>query len=103
MQIYSYSYFCLLQKFTNLQACMQGANMQIYSYTAKTGSMMFIPNCHWNHTKIEFGMIPVTIWYEYHTSVFAVYSYFCLLQKFTNLQACSVPWWAKQVAKYIVL
>ena len=25
-----------------------------------------------NHTKFEFGMIPVVIWYEYHTSVFAV-------------------------------
>ena len=29
-------------------------------------------NYHWNHTKIEFRMIPVAIWYEYHTSVFAV-------------------------------
>ena len=35
--------------------------------------MIFIPNCHWNHTKIEFGMIPEAIWYEYHTSVFAVH------------------------------
>ena len=34
--------------------------------------MIFIPNYHWNHTKIGFGMIPVAIWYEYHTSVFAV-------------------------------
>ena len=42
-----------------------------YSYTAKTVSMIFIPNCR-NHTKIDFGMIPVAIWYEYHTSVFAV-------------------------------
>ena len=36
--------------------------------------MIFIPNCHLNHTKIEFGMILVVIWYEYHTSVFAVQS-----------------------------
>ena len=28
-----------------------------------------------NHTKIEFGMVPVVIWYEYHASVFAVNSY----------------------------
>ena len=35
--------------------------------------MMFIPNCHWNHTKIEVGMIPMAIWCEYHTSVFAVH------------------------------
>ena len=35
--------------------------------------MIFIPNCHWNHTKFDFGMIPVAIWYEYHTPVFAVY------------------------------
>ena len=34
--------------------------------------MIFIPNYHWNHTKFEFGMFPVVIWYEYHTSVFAV-------------------------------
>ena len=34
--------------------------------------MIFILNCHWNHTKFDFGMIPVVIWYEYHTSVFAV-------------------------------
>ena len=33
--------------------------------------MVYMPNCHWNHTKIEFGMIPVVIWYGYHTSVFA--------------------------------
>ena len=37
--------------------------------------MIFIANCHWNHTKFTFGMIPVAIWYEYHTSAFAVYSY----------------------------
>ena len=36
--------------------------------------MIFIPNCHWNHTNFNFGMIPVVIWYEYHTSVFAVYA-----------------------------
>ena len=41
----------------------------------KNWSMIFIPNCYWNHTKIKFGMIPVAIWYEYHTSVFAVLSY----------------------------
>ena len=35
--------------------------------------MTFIPNYHWNHTKFNFGTIPVVIWYEYHTSVFAVY------------------------------
>ena len=51
---------------------------------------IFIPNYHWNHTKTEFDIIPVAIWYdsytklpldyqiataktEYHTSVFAVY------------------------------
>ena len=29
-----------------------------------------------NHTKIEFGMVPVVIWYEYHAaSVFVVNSY----------------------------
>ena len=33
-----------------------------YSYTAETVSMIFIPTCQ-NHTKIEFGMIPVAIWY----------------------------------------
>ena len=36
--------------------------------------MIFILNYHWNHTLFEFGMIPVVIWYEYHTSVFAVYN-----------------------------
>ena len=38
--------------------------------------MIFIPNYHaWSlkSSKIEFGMILVVIWYEYHTSVFAVY------------------------------
>ena len=30
--------------------------------------MIFIPNCHWNHTKIEFGTIPEAIWYEYHSA-----------------------------------
>ena len=45
----------------------------LISLLCKNWSMIFIPNCHWNHTKIEFGMIPVAIWYEYHTSVFAVY------------------------------
>ena len=35
--------------------------------------MIFIPNCHWNYTKFKFSVIPVVIWYEYHTSVFAVY------------------------------
>ena len=34
--------------------------------------MIFIPNYHWNHTKLNFGMIPVVIWYEYHTSAFAL-------------------------------
>ena len=34
--------------------------------------MIFIPNYHWDHTKFEFGMIPVVIWYEYHTSISAV-------------------------------
>ena len=29
---------------------------------------------------IEFGMIPVTTWYEYHTSVFTVYSHMCIIQ-----------------------
>ena len=24
------------------------------------------------HTKFDFSMIPVVIWYEYHTSVFAI-------------------------------
>ena len=33
--------------------------------------MIFIPNYLWNYTKFNFG-IPVAIWYEYHTSVFAV-------------------------------
>ena len=38
--------------------------------------MIFIPICHWNHSKFNFGMILVAIWYEYHTSFFAViYSY----------------------------
>ena len=34
-----------------------------------------IPNYHghWNDIKIEFGMILVVIWYEYHTLIFAVY------------------------------
>ena len=32
----------------------------------KNKSAIFIPNCHRNHTKIEFGMIPVVICYEYH-------------------------------------
>ena len=35
----------------------------------KNWSMIFISNCHWNHTKFTFGMIPVAVWYEYHTSV----------------------------------
>ena len=39
----------------------------------KNWRIIFIPNCHWNHTKFNSGMIPVAIWYEYHTSVFAVY------------------------------
>ena len=34
--------------------------------------MIFIPNYLWNHTKLKFSMIPVAIWYEYHTSVFAM-------------------------------
>ena len=41
--------------------------------TAKTGSIAvlnFILNCHWNHTKIELGMIPVG---NRHTLVFALY------------------------------
>ena len=42
--------------------------------------MIFIPNYHWNHTKFEFGMIPVVIWYEYHTSVFAVYNFRSLVK-----------------------
>ena len=40
-------------------------------------NLIFIPNCHWNHTKFDFGMIPVVIWYEYHTSVFAVQYKIC--------------------------
>ena len=36
--------------------------------------MIFIPKYHWNHTKFNFGMILVAIWYEYHTLVFAVYA-----------------------------
>ena len=35
--------------------------------------MIFIPkfNYHWNHINIEFGMVPMAIWYEYRTLVFA--------------------------------
>ena len=40
----------------------------------KNWSITLIPNYHWNHTKFEFGMIPVAIWYKYYTSVFAVYN-----------------------------
>ena len=35
--------------------------------------MVFTPNYHWNYVKFNFGMIPVAIWYEYHTSLFAEY------------------------------
>ena len=41
----------------------------------KNRSEIFILNCYWNHTKFNFGMILVAIWYEYHTSGFAVMSY----------------------------
>ena len=37
--------------------------------------MIFIPNCHWNYAKLNFGTTLVAIWYEYHTSVFAVQFY----------------------------
>ena len=37
--------------------------------------MIFMPICKlplnsYLNTKIKFGMVPVAIWYEYHTSVF---------------------------------
>ena len=44
-----------------------------WSNTAKTEAWYsYQIMYHWNHTKLNFGMIPVAIWYEYHTSVFAV-------------------------------
>ena len=46
--------------------------------------MIFIPNCHWNHTKIEFVLISVAIWYEYHTSVFAVLAICCVTVATSN-------------------
>ena len=44
-----------------------------------------------DHTKIEFGKIPVLTWYEYHTSDFAVLiydiaRYFLILTCFDILQ-----------------
>ena len=49
---------------------------QVSVLHCKNRSMIFIANCHWNHTKFNFGMIPVAIWYEHHTSVFAVWKRF---------------------------
>ena len=64
----------------------------------KNWSTIFIPNCHWNHTKFNIGMIPVVIkfWYEYHTQ---------LLQLGPNLiQACIeiFPAWPLAVASTII-
>ena len=52
--------------------------------------MIFIPNYHWNHTKFEFGMIPVAIWYENHTSVFAVYGYYSKIIIYLELNPAEV-------------
>ena len=50
----------------------------------KNRSMIFMPNYHWNYTKFNYGMIPVVIQYEYHTSDFSV----CLPSlHYTNLCA----------------
>ena len=63
----------------------------------KNWSTIFIPNCHWNHTKFNIDMIPVVIkfWYEYHTQ----------LQLGPNLiQACIeiFPAWPLAVASTII-
>ena len=42
------------------------------SIHCKNWSMTFIPNCHWNHTKFNFGIIPKGIWHDCHTLFFAV-------------------------------
>ena len=64
----------LLSSFLTKQLSSKQYKFQIRLLHCKNWSMIFIPNYHWNHTKFEFGMISMVIWYEYHTSVFAVYS-----------------------------
>ena len=59
--------------------------------------MIFIQNYHGSleSSKIEFGMILVIIWYDYHTSVFVVYDemHVAIYSQDRNMHDCDTTRW----------